>query len=99
LTEDLREAKQYEHKYKAVYTMKLSLENERDKLFERLSEKLEREAESDIPSREREQEKRAGEDMINTLQDKLNKKVRDEQAGKAQHKQKERELEEAGKTE
>jgi len=28
LSEDLREAKQYEHKYKAVYTMKLSLENE-----------------------------------------------------------------------
>lgn len=54
MTEDLREAKQYEHKYKAVQTMQLSLENENKKLFERLSEKLEKEAENDIPGRERE---------------------------------------------
>lgn len=37
LTEDLREAKQYEHKYKTVAMMQNSLEAENKKLIERLA--------------------------------------------------------------
>ncbi len=46
LSEDLREAKQYEFKYKTVAMMQNSLEAENKKLIDRLGQKLEQDAAS-----------------------------------------------------
>lgn len=88
LTEDLREAKQFEHRFKAVEMMKSSLESENQKLLERLGAKLEKEVDQQTGSKEAQIEKRVMEAQINDLHDKLAKqKKQDEQIGSKQRAQ------------
>lgn len=46
MTEELREAKQFEYKFQALQFSEVSLKNENKKLYERLQEKMVKEAES-----------------------------------------------------
>ena len=85
MTEDLREAKQFEHRFKAVDMMKASLEAENAKLLERLGAKLETEVDQKNESKDAEVEKRVMEAQINDLHDKLAKqKKQDEQLNSKQ---------------
>ena len=77
LTEDLMEAKQFEHRFKALDMMKSSREDENAKLLERLGSKLE--SEVDLKSKDAEVEKRVMEAQINDLHDKLAKQKKQDE--------------------